>query len=116
MPNFSYKRNGHVSFYLTQDDLIMFVRQHGAESNEEEKKILKAVGQIDRDLSAICPPEFLCKDPKYKFSCPSDCKSLMPIYQPSNMPKINKARKIYEEQEKQRLKNVEEYQKRKIKQ
>ena len=119
MPNFSYERNGHVSFYLTQDDLIMFAKPEGVLSVSEEKKILKEVGQISRDLDSICfptsaygnPPK---GDPRPPISS-GDCKRLLPIYQPANMPKILKARKLYEEQEKQRLKNIEEYKKSKAK-
>lgn len=49
MPNFSYEKNGHISFYLTQNDLIMFVRQHGSERGEEELKVLKKIGQFERN-------------------------------------------------------------------
>lgn len=78
----------------------------------------ESIQQIELDLAAICYPGGWGNPPKGDGRPPvssAACKALMPIYRPSNMPKINKARKIYEEQEKVRKENMRKYQDKKHK-
>lgn len=122
LPGFSQKyQNDWIFFYLgqTESDFKMFVSPRGMKS-KEHLEYIKSLAQIDRDFIALCYPiSGWGNQPKgdnRPSASTSACKSLMPIYQPSNMPKINKARKEYEEQEKQRLQNIRDYQERKAKQ
>jgi hypothetical protein len=103
LPNSRYHNFDNIYIFLTQNGVELFTQgQKESESKAVSENWYKTK-QLSRDFSTICPHN------RY------NCHDLMPIYKPSNMPKINQARKIYEEQEKQRLKNIEEYHKRKAK-
>ncbi len=53
LPDFDQKKLPFVNFYLTQDDLKMFVAPHGILfANEEERQISKQAAQFERDYKA----------------------------------------------------------------
>ena len=111
--NFGRRTFDSIYFFLTQDDFKMFVKpddndENGPLPSKEIQDQWEITNKISRDYFTICPPAYMCKSPNS--NCPINCKDMLPLYQPKNMPKINKARKKYEEQEKQRLENFREYQ------
>jgi hypothetical protein len=117
MPNFhkgKYGR-GNIYFFFTQEDVKMIVRTDGATLDIVDKD-WDLTNQIRDDYLFICYPPAYGNPPVGDDRPPVSseaCKSLMPLYQPKNMPKINKARKREEEKEKQRLENIREYQEKK---
>lgn len=56
LPNFNPRKRPFVNFYLTQDDLKMFVSPHGILfANEEEKNLYKQAVQFQKEYEATHP-------------------------------------------------------------
>jgi hypothetical protein len=58
LPDFDQKKLPFVNFYLTQDDLKMFVVPHGILfANEEERNLAKQAAQFQREYEAAHPEQ-----------------------------------------------------------
>ena len=109
LPDTKYHNFDHIYIFLTQDGFEIFTRGRGEEKSEEILEKRRKVTQLGREHDIVCskgPITSLTIASTNKRLSINECKKLMPIYKPENMPRINQYRKLYDAYEAQRLENV----------
>ncbi len=119
LPNTKHHNFDHIYIFLTQDDMELFSRGQGKPSprQKEMDKMRKKVKQLQREYKITCSKGTLktsfaeaLKNPnqsiaelKQKPMTLAECKKMMPIYQPKNIPRIEMLRKLEEAYELEKL-------------
>ncbi len=111
LPDTRHHNFDHVYIFLTQEGMEIYPRGQKEDKSDIVHENWQQVLKLTREYDAVCTEEPITKLSQVHGH--NDCKKYMPIYQPSNMAKLNQYRKLYDAYEKQRLENVRKYREKK---